>query len=129
MDAIEANDKFGCLSCINGYTGIVTKISAPDGFYIKSCTAMSTCSSNFYEGLGSRVQDLEKDKVNQFPLSIYVSCHECQDTSNIVFFGLGSNLPKGGTYLKSFLGGLSTFTLIKAKPFEVDESNSEVSDP
>jgi hypothetical protein len=80
-----AGDRYGCMACADGYTGL--PVLANGKYYIESCQVMGSCSTNFYEGLGSRVQDLQLDSVSIFPTSLYVSCHECTNTDEIVFYG------------------------------------------
>lgn len=103
---------YGCFSCNFGFTGLPVIVSIPTtGSYIPVCSIMSTCNSNlFYPGFGGIPNQLQANKLSVYslPLSIYISCHVCVNTTQVVAFEVSfGTLRTIGT--SPLLGQLSTW--------------------
>ncbi len=73
-------NKYGCFSCDLGNSGEIFMTDST--YYIKTCSSMTGCNSDtWYTGLGSYDNQLDLNNQHIYPLDLYLSCHECSDTT------------------------------------------------
>ena len=112
----SSTNLYGCFSCNHQYTGAV-KISEST-YFIETCVEMTSCKpEKWYSGLGNLENQLHLFKHHSFPIDLYVSCHECLNPDEIIFFGISTGETRTNATETSPSGGLSNFSLTEDPPY------------
>ena len=112
----STNNLYGCFSCQHEYTGTIQ--NADSLYFIETCIQMTSCKTDtWFAALGSLENQLHLFKHHHFPIDLYVSCHECLNSEEIIFFGISTGETRSNATDVSSSGGLSNYSLTDDPPY------------